>query len=511
MLALRGAQINSERETDMNRRSFLQAGAAILTGAAAAPLSRASAWAQTTTAGSPQPTMLMAETRILDIKGKPAKVFGLVQSSGRPGITLAPGRDFNVALTNGLSDPTLIHWHGLTPPWSMDGVPDKPAPLMKAGEERTYSFPIANAGTYWMHAHTLQEQNLLAAPLIVQSAADAVKDEQEVVVLLHDFSFTPAEELLARLTKGAGKSGMSMGGMDMSGMADMMASMSQANLTKHLSQMRQMMGGRSQGAMMGDMDLNDIDYDAYLANDRTLDDPEVVRVEANGRVRLRIINGAAATAFTIDTGRLPGELIAPVAGSAFPIAMGQRLDIRLALPKGGGAFPILALREGARERTGIVLATPNAKVAKLAVDGASKGPVVTLDLEERLKSAHPLVVRSPDHSLAVMLTGDMASYKWSISNGDIPSIKFGHRVEVTMHNLSMMTHPMHLHGHRFQVIEINGSPVSGAVRDTVALPSMASVTIAFDAFNPGVWAFHCHHLYHMAAGMMAFVTYEGVG
>jgi FtsP/CotA-like multicopper oxidase with cupredoxin domain len=191
--------------------------------------------------------------------------------------------------------------------------------------------------------------------------------------------------------------------------------------------------------------------------------------------------------------------------------MGQRLDIRLALPKDGAAFPILALSEGAPERAGIVLATPNAKVAKLAVDGASKGPVVTLDLEERLKSAHPLVVKSPNHSLAVMLTGDMASYKWSIRNGDIPSIKFGHRVEVTMHNLSMMTHPMHLHGHRFQVIEVNGNPVSGAVRDTVAVPSMASVTIAFDAFNPGVWAFHCHHLYHMAAGMMAFVTYEGVG
>jgi FtsP/CotA-like multicopper oxidase with cupredoxin domain len=502
----------------MNRRNFLQAGAAILTGAAAAPIIRSAAWAQTTTAGSPQPTMLMAETRTLDINGKPAKVFGLVQSSGRPGITLAPGRDFNVALTNGLSDPTLIHWHGLTPPWSMDGVPDKPEPLLKPGEERTYSFPIANTGTYWMHAHTLQEQNLLAAPLIVHSAADDVKDEQEVVVLLHDFSFTPAEEQLARLTKGASKSGTSMGGMDMSGMAEMMASMSQADLTKHLTQMRQTMGGTSKGPMMGGMDLNDIDYDAYLANDRTLDDPEVVRVEANGRIRLRIINGAATTAFTIDTGRLPGELIAvdgqdvaPVAGSAFPIAMGQRLDIRLALPKDGGAFPILALREGARERTGIILATLNAKVAKLAVDGASKGPVVRLDLEERLKSAHPLVVRSPDHSLAVMLTGDMASYKWSISNGDIPSIKFGHRVEVTMHNLSMMTHPMHLHGHRFQVIEINGNRVSGAVRDTVAVPCMASVTIAFDAFNPGVWAFHCHHLYHMASGMMAFVTYEGVG
>ena len=78
-----------------------------------------------------------------------------------------------------------------------------------------------------------------------------------------------------------------------------------------------------------------------------------------------------------------------------------------------------------------------------------------------------------------------------------------------MHNLSMMTHPMHLHGHHFQVTEVNGRPVQGALRDTVAVPPMASVTIAFDATNLGIWAFHCHHLYHMVSGMMAYVAYEG--
>jgi FtsP/CotA-like multicopper oxidase with cupredoxin domain len=68
---------------------------------------------------------------------------------------------------------------------------------------------------------------------------------------------------------------------------------------------------------------------------------------------------------------------------------------------------------------------------------------------------------------------------------------------------------MHLHGHHFQVVALNGQAFNGAVRDTVALPHMAEATIAFDANNPGKWAFHCHHLYHMASGMMAFVTYEG--
>ncbi|MDX3930254.1 MAG: multicopper oxidase domain-containing protein, partial [Shinella sp.] len=79
----------------------------------------------------------------------------------------------------------------------------------------------------------------------------------------------------------------------------------------------------------------------------------------------------------------------------------------------------------------------------------------------------------------------------------------------SMHNMSMMAHPMHLHGHHFQVVEINGEKLTGAVRDTVVLPPMTQVTIEFDAKNQGRWPLHCHHLYHMATGMMSFVTYDG--
>jgi FtsP/CotA-like multicopper oxidase with cupredoxin domain len=84
------------------------------------------------------------------------------------------------------------------------------------------------------------------------------------------------------------------------------------------------------------MDVNDIAYDAYLANDCSLADPEVVAVERRGRVRLRITNGATTTAFTIDTGETIGTLVAvdghdiePVEGTRFPISMRQRPGIRL--------------------------------------------------------------------------------------------------------------------------------------------------------------------------------------
>jgi FtsP/CotA-like multicopper oxidase with cupredoxin domain len=87
-------------------------------------------------------------------------------------------------------------------------------------------------------------------------------------------------------------------------------------------------------------------------------------------------------------------------------------------------------------------------------------------------------------------------------------VRAGDRVEVTMTNQSMMGHPMHLHGHHFQVVAIDGRRLNGAMRDTVWVPPMRTVSVAFDANNPGRWAFHCHHLYHMASGMMTTLAYE---
>lgn len=264
------------------------------------------------------------------------------------------------------------------------------------------------------------------------------------------------------------------------------------------------------------MDLNDINYDAYLANDRTLDDPEVVAVERGGRVRLRIINGATATGFTIDLGRLSGMLVAvdgqsiiPLAVQQVPLTMGQRADIRIDLPKEGGAFPVLALREGGIERTGIVLASPGSKIVAISKTSESSGPVLDLIMESRIQALKPLVNKMPDRKHLVHLVGNMAGYNWAMS-GDPMKVRSGERVTLEMMNMSMMSHPMHLHGHHFQVIGIGGNSTNGAVRDTILVPPNQSVTIAFDASNPAKeWAFHCHHLYHMAAGMMTTVAYEG--
>jgi len=439
--------------------------------------------------------------RNLDIKGRAAKVYGLLDASGKLGLTFNKGDNFKVKLQNDTKEPTLIHWHGLTPPFHSDGVPDVSQALLPAGQDYLYDFPLARSGTNWMHAHTLQEQNLLAAPLIIRE--NTTEDEQEVVILLHDFSFKSPEELLAGLQKGMthGQHDMASMGANMDMTPEEMANMPMSSLT---------------------MDVNDIEYDAYLANDRTLDDPEVVKVEAGGRVRLRIINGATSTGFTINLGKMSGELIAvdgmnilPIKGRTFPISMGQRLDIRLQMPKDALAYPILAQRENSAEQTGIILAPTNAKISKIASQGRKNAPILDLSLEKRLVSAEPLTEKTATIKAAFELDGTMSPYIWSIKKvggmgNNALTVTEGDRVQITLKNNSMMAHPIHLHGHHFQVASINGKAMNGAVRDTLLLPPNTTASIIFDADNAGKWPLHCHHLYHMATGMMTFVNYKGV-
>ena len=261
-------------------------------------------------------------------------------------------------------------------------------------------------------------------------------------------------------------------------------------------------------------------YDAFLANDRTLGDPEVVTVEPSGRVLLRVINSSAMSAFHVDLGELEGQLIAvdgfaiaPVVGRRFPIAVAQRLDIRLAIPRAAGAYPVLAVLEGETKRTGMVLRVGNAPVARIADTASVASHALTLDLERRLRAVAPLKPRKAGRIHTLNLTGRMAGYEWSINDvvwtKNVPPLPVaeGERVELVFVNQTRMPHPMHLHGHEFQVVEIDGERFSGAVRDTVLVPPGSRVAVAFDANNPGLWALHCHLLYHLEAGMFTTLRY----
>ncbi|WP_406872728.1 multicopper oxidase family protein [Aminobacter sp. P9b] len=495
----------------LSRRRFLTASAATLSVAAVPSL-----LLPTRPARADGHKVIAAGKRVIEVKGKAANVFGLTQADGSSGLVMNAGENFRVTLKNLIGEPTVIHWHGLTPPWQQDGVAGISQEPIPDGGSHDYDFPVARAGTFWMHSHFgLQEQLMLAAPLIVLDPAEAGQDMQEVVVLFHDFTFRDPREILAELQAG---------GHDMGAMAPAPAPAAGGHEGHNMPGMA-MGGGQMSGMQMGgQMDgmshLQDVQYDALLANDRTLDDPEVFPVEPGGRVRLRLINGAASTNMWLDLGKLTGRLIAvdgmpvePVEGSRFEFAVAQRLDIALELPKEASAWPVFAVQEGGRMRTGVVLAAKGASVGKLADMADEDFPAVGIELEQKLRAAKPLVDKSATRQHTMML-GEGPNYVWTLDGAmhgqDKPlAVKSGDRFELTFMNHTTMSHPMHLHGHLFQVVAVNGKRFAGAMRDTVLVPAnMGMVTIAFDADNAGKWALHCHHLYHMAGGMMTSMAYD---
>lgn len=439
----------------------------------------------------PALTVLRIERRDIEVNGKPASMLGVRQPDGTLGLTTRVNTPFRVRVENHIEEPSLLHWHGLTPPWQQDGVPGISGPVIPPGGSADYDFPLPVGGTYWMHSHyRFQEQLLLAAPLIIKDGGES-SSEQDIVVELTDFSFTPPEKIYADLRA------RQMPKMDMADMP-----------------------GMAMDPIKSKPDLNDVRYDAFLANGRTLDDPEVIKVEAGGHVRLRIINSSSMSAYHIDLGKLAGHLVAvdgsPVHklhGRSFPIAVAQRLDIMLTIPNTPAVYPVLAVLEGERKQTGIVLQAGPGQIARIYDQAEAASPPLTLDLERSLKAIKPLADRKVDRTHVIDLTGEMQGYQWSLNhvvwNKDVPplAVAEGERVELVLTNQTMMPHPMHLHGHSFQVVAINGRRFAGAVRDTVLVPPKTTVIVAFDANNPGWWAFHCHLLYHQHAGMFATLRY----
>lgn len=119
-------------------------------------------------------------------------------------------------------------------------------------------------------------------------------------------------------------------------------------------------------------------------------------------------------------------------------------------------------------------------------------------------------VRAPSRSIDIHLTGNMERFMWSFDgekmsdvHEPIPFIE-GERVRVNLINDSMMGHPIHIHGHFFELVTGHGDHAPR--KHTVIVQPGGKVTWDFTADAVGDWAFHCHLLYHMHAGMMRVVS-----
>jgi CopA family copper-resistance protein len=131
----------------------------------------------------------------------------------------------------------------------------------------------------------------------------------------------------------------------------------------------------------------------------------------------------------------------------------------------------------------------------------------------QLRALNPTTLDSTRQwrDIKLTLTGNMLRYIWSFDNktlseADKIPIRRGENVRMTFTNLTMMRHPLHLHGHFFRMVNAQGA--YSPMKHTFDIPAMGTVTIEFEANEEQDWFFHCHILYHMMAGMARIVSYD---
>ena len=275
---------------------------------------------------------LIVTTKVISVDGKKANENTVIQPDGTWGYYGTVGDDFNVKVKNDLKEPTVLHWHGLLLPNKYDGT-ELNQPYIQPNDSYNYNFKLTHSGTFWMHSHYgFQEQNFVEAPLIIYPKGyDATND---VVIMFQDFSQKAPEDILNELKH--------------------------SKDSQHMHDMPSMSMSMDKGMKP---DLNDVSYDAFLTNYKTVSNPEIKKVVAGQTYRLRFINGSSSTNFWINLGKLKGRVVAvdgndvkSFEGSKLQLAIAQRMDIEVRIPK-DGIFPIVGQVEGEKYQTGIILTT----------------------------------------------------------------------------------------------------------------------------------------------------------
>ena len=491
----------------MNRREFLRTGIAVAV--AVPPLASLLASCSRGQAGSDRQTPLSGgyeeayraavrqaeaagparEVRLIADVGEveigPGRVYRTWLYNGEfpgPEIRVREGERLRVTLENRLPEATTIHWHGVPVPNAMDGVPGITQAPVPPGGTFVYDYVAEPSGSYMYHSHVeLQIDRGLLGSLVFEERSPHVDYDREYTVVLDDFLPTDPEPM-------DGGGGM-MGGM---------------------------MRGRRGGMMQ---EMRDVpEYAAFLVNGRLPSDPAVIEVAHGERMRLRLINPSGATVFRaalaghrMRVTHADARPVRPVVVDALLIGPGERYDV-VVEANNPGAWTLMAASVNAgRGAARAILRYRGTSATSPAVSEVPEGirggrllspeDLVSIELAEEPR-------RRPDRVFDLVLSGGMMmSNAWTIDGEAYPDaapleIRKGERIRVNMVNHSMAIHPMHLHGHFFQV--------GDALKETVMVPPhMGRVSYEFVADHPGEWFFHCHNLYHMESGMARVFRYVG--
>jgi len=259
-----------------------------------------------------------------------------------PILRFREGETVTLRVANRLDEDTSIHWHGLLIPNDMDGVPGLSFAGIRPGETFTYRFQVRQSGTYWYHSHSsLQEQEGMYGPLILEpSRSDPVAYDREHVVVLSDWTFRDPHRVLAVLKKRSG-----FFNFQQRTLADFFRE-AKANGFRNTWDERKMWG-EMRMSPTDILDVTGFGY-TYLVNGLPPDANWTGTFRPSERVRLRIINSSAATAFNV---RIPGlsmtvvaadgQNVQPVAVDEFQIAIAETYDV-IVEPEPNQAYTVFA-------------------------------------------------------------------------------------------------------------------------------------------------------------------------
>ena len=486
-----------------------------------------------------------------------------------PLIRLKEGQHVRLSVSNQLDEETSIHWHGLLVPFQMDGVPGVSFPGIPPGQTFVYEFPVKQSGTYWYHSHSgLQEQLGHYGPLVIDPAGpESAPAGREHIVVLSDFSALHPHTIFQRLKQEAG-----FFNQQRQTLAGLIAGKDQT-LSERLAWAKMRMDPTDISDVTGAAYTFLVNGQGPSDNWTALFSPgERVKLRFINAAAQTIFNvripGLRMTVVGAD-----GQYVRPVQVDEFQIGNAETYDV-IVEPDQDRAFNILAEavdrsgmgRATLAPRLGMSAPLPPLRQRPLAtmkdmgmgsmggehsghdMPGMSMldpgnapqiaiGPGVQMiapmptdrtgDPGQGLESVgHRVLVykdlvaleanpdtRAPGRAVEIRLTGNMERFMWGFdgrkfSDGPAPyTFRDGERVRVTLVNDTMMTHPIHLHGHFFELVH---GPVGHLPRKhTVNVQPSGKVTFDFTA-ERGDWAFHCHMLYHMHAGMFqVFVIRSG--
>ena len=276
----------------------------------------------------------------IDAGGFTRDGIGFNGTSPGPVLRFKEGEDVTIKVTNNLSEPTSIHWHGLILPFEQDGVPGISYDGIAAGETFTYQFPITQSGTYWFHSHTgFQEPDgAYGAIIIDKKGREPFRYDREYVVQLTDAHPHSGNRIMRNL-----KTMPDYYNRKQRTLFDFLKDTEEKGFGAALD------GYKVWGEMrMMPTDIEDLQGFTPLINGKSADQNWTGLFKPGERVRLRFINSSAMTYFDI---RIPGlkmtvvqadgNNVQPVPVDEFRIAVAETYDVVIH-PKEDKAYTLFA-------------------------------------------------------------------------------------------------------------------------------------------------------------------------